>query len=243
MEWYKKWFNSDEYLKVYQHRDEKDAEELTKFVLKNIDSDNIKTVLDMAAGSGRHAIIFAKQGYNVTAVDLSENLLSIAMNSARTEGVDINFVNSDIRHFNSNQKFDLILNLFTSIGYFEEDEENYYILNKAYSLLDKNGYFILDYFNKNYVENTLVPKTVKEIDDGLITQDRFIKGERIIKEITISREGKVNKFYESVRMFSSDELINMLQALGFHILKTYGDFLGNPFELETSPRIIIIAGK
>jgi len=243
MEWYKNWFNSEEYLKVYRHRDQKEASELVKLVINNIDVSSIKTVLDMAAGAGRHALIFAKEGFDVTAVDLSENLLSIGIKSAKDENVNINFVHIDIRKFNPNIKYHLILNLFTSMGYFEKDEENYVILSKAYKLLENNGYFVLDYFNKNFVENNLVPSTVDEFDGSVITQNRFIEGERIIKEITIDKKGKINKYFESVRMFSKDELINMLQNLGFRIIKTFGDFKGKSFELESSPRIIIIACK
>jgi ubiquinone/menaquinone biosynthesis C-methylase UbiE len=243
MEWYKNWFNSEEYLKVYRHRDQKEANELVQLVIDNIDVSKVKNVLDMAAGSGRHAIIFAEKGFNVTAVDLSENLISVGKKNAESENVKIEFVHSDIRHFDPNIKYHLILNLFTSIGYFEKDEENYFILNKAYNLLENNGYFVLDYFNKSFVENNLVPSTVDEFDGSVITQNRFIEGKRIIKEITIDNKGKINKYFESVRMFSKDELINMLQKLGFRIIKTFGDFMGNSFELESSPRIIIIAGK
>ncbi len=243
MEWYKNWFNSEEYLKVYRHRDQKEANELVQLVIDNIDVSKVKNVLDMAAGSGRHAVIFAKKGFNVTAVDLSENLISIGKKNAESENVKIEFVHSDIRRFDPNIKYHLILNLFTSIGYFEKDEENYFILNKAYNLLENNGYFVLDYFNKSFVENNLVPSTVDEFDGSVITQNRFIEGERIIKEITIDNKGKINKYFESVRMFSKDELINMLQKLGFRIIKTFGDFMGNSFELESSPRIIIIACK
>jgi ubiquinone/menaquinone biosynthesis C-methylase UbiE len=243
MEWFKHWFNSEEYLKVYRHRDEKEAEDLVKLVLDNIDVSGVKNVLDMAAGSGRHAVIFAQEGFNITAVDLSENLLSIAKNNAVKKDVKIDYVHSDIRHFDPGVKYDLILNLFTSIGYFEEDEENYYILDKGYKLLQKNGFFVLDYFNNKFLENNLVPNTTDELDGSVITQNRFIDGERIIKEITIRKEGKVDKFVESVRMFSKDELVDMMQKIGFRIIRTFGDFKGNPFELESSPRIIIIAGK
>ena len=243
MEWYKDWFNSEEYLKVYRHRDQKEANELVQLVINNIDVSKVKNVLDMAAGSGRHAVIFAKKGFNVTAVDLSENLISIGKQNAKIDNVRIDFVHSDIRHFNPNIKYHLILNLFTSIGYFEKDEENYFILSKAYKLLENNGHFVLDYFNKRFVENNLVPSTVDEFDGSVITQNRFIEGERIIKEITIDNKGKINKYLESVRMFSKDELINMMQKLGFRTIKTFGDFMGNSFELESSPRIIIIACK
>jgi 2-polyprenyl-3-methyl-5-hydroxy-6-metoxy-1,4-benzoquinol methylase len=116
-----------------------EANELVQLVINNIAIPKVKTVLDMAAGSGRHAVIFAKSGFNVTAVDLSENLLSIGKKYAEYENVNIEFVHSDIRQFNPNIKYHLILNLFTSMGYFEKDEENYFILRKAYELLENNG--------------------------------------------------------------------------------------------------------
>ena len=85
MEWFEHWFNSKEYLNVYKHRDDKDAEELVNLVLNNISLSNDSQLLDLAAGSGRHDILFAKRGFNVTAVDLSENLLSLAEENAISE--------------------------------------------------------------------------------------------------------------------------------------------------------------
>ncbi|GBD88581.1 dTDP-3-amino-3,4, 6-trideoxy-alpha-D-glucopyranose [bacterium BMS3Abin03] len=243
MEWYKSWFNSEEYLKVYRHRDNKDAEALIELFLNNIDTDRVKNLLDMACGAGRHAVILAQKGFTVTAVDLSDNLLSVAKSSAADSGVNIDFIQSDIRDFKTDKKFDLILNLFTSIGYFEQDEENYFILKKAYDLLAGGGFFVLDYFNKEYVEANLEPQTVDEFDNTRIVQNRFISGERVIKEITIDSNGKTNKFVESVRMFSYDELIGALKKIGFKIKNVFGDFKGSKFKLESSPRIIIIASK
>lgn len=243
MEWFKQWFNSEEYLNVYQHRDKKDAKELLQLVLDNIDSTKVKTVLDMATGNGRHAILLARKGYRVTAVDLSEMLLGIAQKNTAKENLNIEFVHSDLRKYEPDKKFNLIINLFTSIGYFEDDEENFHLLNKAYDLLEEDGYFVLDYMNINFVRNTLVPVSVDTMDNSTITQNRFIKNERVIKEIIIEKEKSTEKYYESVRMFSYEEIITAMKKIGFHVLHTFGDFLGNPFELETSPRIIIISRK
>jgi 2-polyprenyl-3-methyl-5-hydroxy-6-metoxy-1,4-benzoquinol methylase len=243
MEWFEEWFNSKEYLSVYRHRDEKEATELTKLIVDNINIPHGSKVLDMAAGSGRHALIFAKNGFNVTAVDLSKNLLSIGEKKAAEDKINIRFIHSDIRQFKSDKKFDLILNLFTSIGYFEKDEENFDVLVKAFQLLNDNGYFVLDYLNKYFVENNLTPSSVDKFNGTIITQHRFIDGNRILKEITIDKKGEINKYLESVRMFSDNELLVTLQKIGFRVKKIFGDIKGNSFKLESSPRIIIIAGK
>jgi len=243
MSWYKDWFNSEYYLKVYIHRDAEEAERLAELIIKNIQLKSGSNVLDMACGSGRHSIAFAKRGFNVTAVDLSENLLTEAKKNSSNARVKINFFLSDIREFKSEDKFDLALNLFTSIGYFENDEENFAVIRKANDLLNKSGYFVLDYFNKDFLINNLVPITVLSINGVKITQSRAIEGNRVVKNITIAKNGNVNKFYESVRLYSFDEMNEVLTKSGFRINKILGDFNGSSFDKLNSLRIIFIVQK
>lgn len=243
MNWYEEWFNTKEYLEVYKNRDDVEAETLTELILSNIKIESSAKILDMAAGAGRHAINFARRGFNVSAVDLSKNLIKVAKENASVYDVNIDFVHSDIRKFETSDKFDLVLNLFTSIGYFDSDEENFELLRKAYNLLKPGGYFILDYFNRNYLETNLVPSSVESINGLVINQNRSIQGSRVIKEIVIKNNGETKKYFESVRMFSLDELRTELENTGFKLNSTFGDLDGKPFVLETSPRVIIIASK
>jgi 2-polyprenyl-3-methyl-5-hydroxy-6-metoxy-1,4-benzoquinol methylase len=243
MNWYEEWFNTKEYLEIYKNRDDVEAETLAELILSNIKIDSGAKILDMSAGAGRHAINFARRGYNVTAVDLSENLLKVAKENASVYDFQIDFVHSDIRKFETSDKFDLVLNLFTSIGYFESDEENFELLRKAYNFLKPGGFFVLDYFNRKYLENNLVPNSVETINGILINQNRSIQGNRVIKEIVIRKNGDKKKYFESVRMFNFDELQTELKSIGFKMNSSFGDLDGKPFVLETSPRVIIIASK
>jgi cyclopropane fatty-acyl-phospholipid synthase-like methyltransferase len=242
-EWFKDWFNTQEYLNVYQHRNESDAEEHLKLILENIEISNGAKILDMACGAGRHAIILARKNFNVTAVDLSENLISISRQSAQNENLNINFVQSDIRNFNSNNKFDLVINLFTSFGYFETDEENFSVLKKAYSLLVDDGFFVLDFFNSQFLKKNLVEFSEENLDNAEIHQYRKIKDNRVTKKIVITKDGILSTYEESVRMFTEDELVDAIQNIGFDIYKTFGDFLGNEFDNLSSPRLILICKK
>ncbi len=242
-EWFKDWFNTEEYLNVYKHHNEADAEDHIKLILDNVSIPGDAKILDMACGSGRHAILLARKKYNVTAVDLSENLLSIARQTSEVENLAINFIHSDIRNFNSIKKYDLILNLFTSFGYFQTDEENFSILKKAYDLLKVNGYFVLDYFNSKFLIDNLVEFSTEVIDGGIISQQRSIKDSRIVKKILIDKKDEHSEYEESVRMFSKDELTNELINIGFDIYRTFGDFFGNEFNPHSSPRLILICKK
>jgi ubiquinone/menaquinone biosynthesis C-methylase UbiE len=242
-EWFKDWFNTEEYLNVYQHRNESDAEEHIKLILENVDIPSGAKILDMACGAGRHAIILARKNFEVTAVDLSENLLSIAKKNTYDENLKINFVHSDIRRFHSDDKFNLVLNLFTSFGYFESDEENISVLQKAYNLLVEDGFFVLDFFNSRYLQQNLVESSEEILGGVKIHQFRKIKENRVTKKIVITKNGNLSQFEESVRMFTRGELVNAIQNIGFDIYKTFGDFLGNEFEQFTSPRLIMICKK
>jgi len=80
-------------------------------------------VLDLPCGIGRHSIEFARRGHPVTAVDRTATYLTQARSRAGQAGVSIEFVQADMREFVRPGAFDLVLNLFTSFGYFETVEE------------------------------------------------------------------------------------------------------------------------
>jgi len=243
MSWYKDWFNSENYLKVYRHRNESEAERLVELIVKSLGSKSDSKILDMASGSGRHAIIFAKRGFDVTAVDLSQRLLSEAKEIAGQNDVKIDFVLSNILDFETTKRFNLVLNLFTSIGYFDNDEDNFRVVLKAYDLLIDGGYFVLDYFNINYLLKNLIPTSVFSENGLRITQNRSIQGTRVVKNITIENGSSVEEFYESVRLYNYDEMMAYLKKAGFTIFQEYGDYNGNNFNKESSPRLIIFAKK
>jgi 2-polyprenyl-3-methyl-5-hydroxy-6-metoxy-1,4-benzoquinol methylase len=242
-EWFKEWFDTKEYLDVYRHRNDADAEKLIGLILANVDLYKNADILDLACGAGRHSILFAEKGFNVTAVDLSKNLLKLARRRAEDAGININFVNADLRDFCITSKFDLVVNLFTSFGYFETDDENFSLFYTAYELLRPGGYFVIDYFNPGYLQQNLVPFSEDIIDGKKIIQERKIMGNRVIKDITIAKNSIRTKFMESVRIYSASELLSALEKSGLKISVIFGDFNGSKFDLNSSSRIIIISGK
>jgi 2-polyprenyl-3-methyl-5-hydroxy-6-metoxy-1,4-benzoquinol methylase len=243
MEWFEDWFNTDEYLNVYRHRNEAEAKQLIDLILKTVHFLPGATALDMACGAGRHSILLAKKGFDVTAVDLSANLLKVAKQAASEAGVNVNFIRSDLRDFSIDINFDLIVNLFTSFGYFEDDEENFKIFKNVYQHLKPTSYFVLDYLNRYFVEQHLVNFSVDKVPGGDIIQERSINEKRVVKKITIRKNGSEQHFLESVRMYTPNYLTREMKKIGFDIIKSFGDFNGNAFNAETSQRIIIVARK
>ena len=242
-EWFESWFESEEYLKVYKHRDENEARLLVNSIISITNIKDNSKILDLACGAGRHSIQFAKRGYPVTAVDLSNNLLKNAKINAQNAKVNINFIHADIRDFYVDERFDLVLNLFTSFGYFETDEDNFKVFQTAYNHLNKNGFFIFDYFNKKYLEDNLIPNTNLILEDGEIIQKRRIENGRVIKDIIINKNGYKKHFKESVKIYSLEKIKNELEQTKFNIRNIFGSFDKAEYDENLSDRIIIIAQK
>jgi len=242
-EWFESWFESQEYLTLYKHRDEKEARLLVKSILSIIDIKKEAKVLDLACGAGRYSIEFAKKGFAITAVDLSKNLLDTARKNAEALNVNIDLIRADLRQFKIETKFDLVLNLFTSFGYFDTDEENFKIFKTAYNHLKEDGFFVFDYFNKIYLEKNLINESVLPFEKGKIIQKRKIVDGRVVKDIIIQKNGMENVFKESVKIYGKEELIENLKKLNFNILNIFGSFDKAEFDENLSDRIIIIAQK
>jgi SAM-dependent methyltransferase len=242
-EWFEDWFSSDEYLTVYKHRDDYDAKLLIDLICGNNDVKNISTVLDLACGAGRHSILLAEKGFSVTGVDLSQNLLSIAKGKSRALGLNIEFLKGDLRNFEIDKKFEMVVNLFTSFGYFITDEDNFNVFKIAYRQLAPNGVFVFDFLNSEYVRNNLNKYNAEDVDKYRITQNRRITDGRVVKEINITGPGKKRKFFESVRLYESETLIKKIESIGFKIEKCFGSYTGEQFNKSDSQRFIIFAKK
>jgi SAM-dependent methyltransferase len=242
-EWFKNWFASDLYLAVYNHRDATDAKKLCELILKATHIKSNSKILDAACGAGRHANYFSSLGFDVTGFDLSKTLLKVAYQQALGKKLGTKFVCADIRNIFFKRKYDLVTNLFTSFGYFTEDEQNFSFIKNAFELLIDGGFYILDYLNPSYVVKNFVKESSRVIDDVLIFEERSINNNRIEKEIVITQNGIEKRFRESVSLYPKDVLLSKINKIGFTLYKVYGDYNGNQFHENGSERMILVFQK
>ena len=238
--WYEKWFSNKAYLSLYSHRDEKDARDLINLIQRNIPLVIDSKILDVCCGFGRHSIELARRGYSVTGFDLSSFLISKARESLRNtkeKNLKVEFLIKDMIDFSFSKSFDAAINIFTSFGYFESDEDNFKVFINIKKSLKKGGYFVFDFINSEYLKKSLIPESEDFVDGNLILQKRYLKDNYVFKDIFIGDE----KFTERLKLYSDIQIYNALKDYGFNILNVFGDYYGNSFEKPESSRIIVIS--
>jgi ubiquinone/menaquinone biosynthesis C-methylase UbiE len=239
-DWYKNWFGN-EYLTVYAHRDDQEASDLIDLIQSNINVSPLEKILDLCCGQGRHALILAKMGYTVYGMDLSRTLLNAAR-FKKNKNQNAYFIQADMRYLPCVDSFHLLLNLFTSFGYFDRDDENLKVFYEFYKVLQRGGNFVFDYLNKAHVQQNLVPFENEQVAGMQIDIEREIKGSRVQKKIILKKNNKESLFYESVKMYQPDEICTMLKKAGLSVLRIFGDYSGSEFN-QDSPRMVVFGEK
>ena len=234
-DWYEEWFG-EEYLHIYQHRDETEAERAIELIATNLVGRQIEAVLDLACGAGRHTKVLEERWWTV-GLDLSMALLKFA----RRETIDASYVRADMREIPfAAHSFDLVVNLFTSFGYFDDDREHVRVLSCVKSSLTPGGTLVIDFLNATRVRHTLVPYDERTENGITIEQRRRISPDNrfVEKKITLREKGK--EYMERVRLLSPMDLERMLITAGFEVAKIFGDYAGRSWS-ESSPRTIMFA--
>lgn len=235
--WYKNWFGN-EYLTIYAHRDEWEAQKLLKLIQNHIHLDKSIKIVDLCCGQGRHALLLAEQGFEVYGIDLSRTLLEIAKYK-KDPGQKAFFIQADMRYLPMFRSFDLLLNLFTSFGYFETDKQNIAVFEQFSQVLRNQGNFVFDYFHAGHVSDNLIPFQSEKFGNVLVEQERHIENSRVQKKIMIEKGNNRSVFYESVKMYEPDQIISMMENSHLRIDHVFGDYAGNPL-CGGSPRMIVI---
>lgn len=204
------------------------------------------TVLDAGCGPGRISVELAKLGMEVTGVDLIKSELEAAKDSAEAEEVPLKLIQADLRQFTSETKFDCVLNLYTSFGYCDTIEEDVQILQKIYSNLRDDGFFILENLSREtailyFTEGEWFQRAGKTVLTQFTVEGAW-EGLRS-KWILIDEKTNERIEHEFVqRLYSGIELKRILTGIGFKSVEIYGDFDFSPYN-EKARTMVIVARK
>jgi cyclopropane fatty-acyl-phospholipid synthase-like methyltransferase len=234
--WFQSWFDTSYYHILYKHRDYKEAEAFIKNIVTYLNLNKADSILDLACGKGRHSIFLNSLGYDVTGLDLSKNSIEHAKTN---ESESLHFEVHDMRDVYETQ-FEIVLNLFTSFGYFQEEMDNFKVIQTIKSCLKQNGIGVIDYMNSPLVIDNLIAHNSYESDGIKFELKRNYKDGFITKNIEVNDDGKSFHFEEKVRAFTFQDFETMLSNAGLHLLDCFGSYKLEPFNNKTSERLILI---
>lgn len=235
-DWFASWFNTGYYHVLYKNRDYTEGQIFLKNLITFLKLEKNKLILDLACGKGRHSIYLNSLGFNVIGADLSKNSIEYAK---QFETETLQFLEHDMRN-PFNNMFDIILNLFTSFGFFEDDMEDIAILQNIKNGLKPNGIAIIDFMNAKKVISTLISEEVTTIDDITFKMNRYVKNGFIVKEINFDAAGKHHTYFEKVKCLDLVKINSYVNSVGFKIKYTFGDYQLEKFNEETSDRLILV---
>jgi SAM-dependent methyltransferase len=222
---------------------EREAESEIGWILGHVRPPAGARVLDVPCGFGRHSLALARRGFQVTGVDLSETELERAGQRALAAGVSLRLVRQDMRDLEFSHEFDLALNLFSSIGYFSDDEDQL-LLERLWMALRQGGTLVLDTRNRDHFVRHVADEETVALPDGTTVriENRL--------DLTTSRihmawwvEGSRQLLGRtSIRLYSAHELYRMLRPDRWSAIQLFGGLDGQPFDLD-SRRLVLVAAK
>jgi SAM-dependent methyltransferase len=216
---------------IYRDKDyEKDVDFIEDFIEEifgeNVGASNPKKILEVGCGTGNYTKILVDRGYEVTAVDVSEDMLKLA-----SEKCDCEVIKGDIGDITINDKFDTCIAMFAVMGYITENTDIIKALNNIHKHLKPNGIFVFDVWNGLAVLRLLPEQRIKEVENDELKITRFavptlsafehiceVNYKLIIQNKSDNKLKEINEKHV-MRFYFPQELKYYLENAGFEVLK------------------------
>ena len=201
-------------------------------------------ICDLCCGVGRHSLELARHGLNVTGVDRTTLYLEQAKNKAKIEGLNIRFIQEDMRTFCEPNVFDVVINLLTSFGYFEDAADDRQAIENVYKSLKDDGKLLIDIIGKEVLARIFQEKRWREENGVIVLEETKIRDNwgSIDSRWIIIRDGNRDECRFSLRLYSAEQLCELLKSCGFRQVEAYGDLSGSPYD-QKAERLIVVAHK
>ena len=220
------------------------------FLTEKLNLSGNERILDLACGFGRHALEFARRGYNVTGVDITPAYIDYAQKTALTENLPAQFICSDLRSVSFAEEFDVVLNMADgAIGYLENDAENEKIFDLAARSLKPGGKHFMDIMNAEYADSHF-PCRLWEAGANGLTLSAFEWN----PQTRILLYGQLDYPYgtvlpkpefpagDPIRLYTPEEIRGIMTHRGMAVRNTWSDFSGAPAS-PNAIQLMVLSGK
>ncbi len=234
--WYSSWFDSPYYHILYKERDLEEAKGFMQNLTSFLKLKEGASILDLACGRGRHSKYLNKLGYDITGIDLSENNI---LHAKQYENETLHFSIHDMR-VPIGSKFDTVLNLFTSFGYFENPEDDFQTIEVIKNELKPAGFGVIDFMNVDVVIDKLIPSEVRRIKGIDFHILRWVENGIIFKQIDFTNKEEHFSYTEKVNALKLSDFQKYFKRAELNLLHVFGDYDLSNFKENSSPRTILI---
>lgn len=247
--WYKAWFDSPYYYKLYSTRDDKEASAFIDKLIQYLNPLPESRMLDVGCGRGRHSRRLAEKGFYVTGIDISPASIAYARQftppSLTGEPEKLEFYQHDMQLPFRVNYYEYVFNFFTSFGYFNTRREHEDTIRTLAKSLKEKGILVIDYLNTHYTETRLIREEEKNVEGTLYQihrwqDDNFFYKKIIVQDALLSYP---LEFTEQVAKFSLGDFTDMLSYCRLQVQEVFGDYNLGSYHLYNKPRLIIVAKK
>ena len=181
----------------------------------------------------------------MTGVDRTSFLLERARARAAQANLPVEFVLEDMRRFSRPATLDLIINIFTSFGYFDDRADDLRVLKLVRENLRPGGVFLLEMVSKERLARMFQATTSTELPNGDVLFERHEIVDdwtRVRNRWTLMREGDTRTFEFTHRIYSGQELKDLLASAGLAGARAYGDLDGGSYGFDAQ-RLVVVARR
>lgn len=186
-------------------------------------------ILDLCGGHGRHSLELCSRGFTeCTLLDYSRYLIEHARKHAAKYDYNMDFIQGDARSTGlHDESFDHVIIMGNSLGYIPEPAADRQILDEAHRILSPDGWLLVDVTDGTLVKESFNPNVWHEIiEDIVVCRQREMEGNTVYaREIVLSKKaGLIRDCTYSIRLYESQELVSLLEKVGFERVRIHTDF-------------------
>jgi len=204
-------------------------------------------LLDLGCGTGKLTRLLAAEGYDMIGVDLSEEMLEIALEHEMEDPKQILYLQQDMREFELYGTVRAIISICDSMNYLEDYEDLVQVLRLANNYLDPRGIFIFDMNTVYKYREQLGEQTIAENreESSFIWENYFDEGEMVNEyDLTLfirDEDGRYSKYEEThyQKAFEISEVLKAVKEVGMELIAVYDAFTREPVK-ETSDRVYFV---